>query len=57
MRVLLALLLGVCAVVPAASAQTGAYTDAAAFAAGAPGPVFTVDFEALADGTIVSGST
>ncbi len=57
MRVLLALLLGVCAVAPAASAQTGAYTDAAAFAAGAPGPVFTVDFEALADGAIVSGST
>lgn len=41
----------------ATAATPGAYTDAAAFAANVPTGVAIVDFESLADGTVLSGST
>ena len=59
-RVLLSALLVWSAVLAGAglaSAAPGAFTDSAAFQSGVPGGTASVDFEALADGTDVSGTT
>ncbi len=50
-------MLGVLTHAGGALALPGAYTDAASFAANVPFGAFSADFEALAGGTVVSGTT